>query len=343
MCGESFPVYNIETGLGNYFAEGLLVHNCHRIKSPSGKASRFARKLKARRRVGLTGTPCPHSPLDIWAQARAIAPGAFEQTYTAFRSRYAVITTAPGFPKIIGWQNLDEYQLLLTRFIHDCGDVDLHLPPLTEQVVDVELEPSAAKAYAALERDFYAEIERGEVTVGNALTKILRLQQITGGTIKLDDGTEAHVSEAKQKALTDILDDLQGQNVAVFCRFKSDLLAVRQAAEAARLSYGEISGSTKDGLDDHAMMRSDLDIVGVQIQSGGVGIDLTRASVGIYYSLTHSLGDHEQSRARLHRPGQHRHTHLLYLVAPGTIDTRIMQALQDKKDVIEAIVYGRGR
>jgi SNF2 family DNA or RNA helicase len=343
-------VVNYESAWRNEMAKVLLgvtwhlvlFDESHRIKSPSGKASRFARKLKARRRVGLTGTPTPHSPLDIWAQAQAIAPGVYQRTYTAFRSAYAVITTAPGFPKIIGWQNTDDLQGRLKLFVHDCGDVDLHLPPMTEQVVDVELEPGAAKAYKALERDFYAEIERGEVTVGNALTKILRLQQVTGGTIKLDDGTEARVSEAKQKALADILDDLAGQRVAVFCRFKSDLLAVRQAAEAAKLAYGEISGSTKDGLDDHAMMRDGLDIVGVQIQSGGVGIDLTRANVGIYYSLTHSLGDHEQSRARLHRPGQTRHTHFLYLVAPGTIDAKIMQALDEKKDVIESVVYGRG-
>lgn len=321
----------------------VMCDESHRIKSPSGKASRFVRKLTARRRIGLTGTPCPHSPLDIWAQAQAIAPGVYQRTFTAFRAAYAIITTAPGFPKIIGWQNTDDYQDRLRHFVHDCGDVDLSLPPMTEQVVDVELEPAAAKAYKALERDFYVEIERGEVTVGNALTKILRLQQVTGGTIKLDDGTEARVSEAKQKALADILDDLQGQRVAVFCRFKSDLLAVRQAAEAAKLAYGEISGSTKDGLDDHAMMRDGLDIVGVQIQSGGVGIDLTRANVGIYYSLTHSLGDHEQSRARLHRPGQTRHTHFLYLVAPGTIDAKIMRALEEKKDVIEAVVYGRSR
>jgi SNF2 family DNA or RNA helicase len=313
-----------------------------RSKSPSGKASRFLRKLKARRRIGLTGTPTPHSPLDIWAQAQWIAPGVFQRTFTAFRAHYAVITTAPGFPKIIGWQNVDDLQDRLTQFVHDCGDEDMNLPPVTDQVIDIELEPKAARAYTELEREFYARVDDGEITVANALAKILRLQQVTGGSIPTDDGTVVRISEAKEKALADILEDLQGQCVAVFCRFKSDLAAVRSAAEAANLAYGEISGATKDGLDHHALMRQDLDVVGVQVQSGGVGIDLTRANIGIFYSLTYSLGDYEQCKGRLHRPGQTRHTHFLHLVARGTIDEKIMAALEEKRDVIEAVVYGRG-
>jgi SNF2 family DNA or RNA helicase len=319
----------------------VIFDEVHRIKSPSGKASRFAAKVKARRRIGLTGTPTPHSPLDIWAQARALAPGAYQRTFTAFRSAYTVITTAPGFPKIIGWQNQEDYQDRLRAFVHDCGHVDQGLPPVTDQVIDVSLEHAASKAYREIERDFYAQVDSGEITATNALTKILRLQQVTGGTIRLDDGTETEISTAKRAALADILDDLRGERVAVFCRFKSDLAAVRSAATTAGLNYGEISGDTKDGLDHHALMRSDLDIVGVQVQSGGVGIDLTRASVGIFYSLTYSLGDYEQCKGRLHRPGQTRHTHFLHLVAAGTIDAKIMQALEDKRDVIEAVVYGR--
>lgn len=321
----------------------VIFDEVHRIKSPSGKASRFCAKLKARRRLGLTGTPTPHSPLDIWAQARALAPGTFQKTYTAFRSAYAVITTAPGFPKIIGWQNQEDLRARMATFVHDCGHVEQGLPPVTDQVIDVTLELSAGKAYRELERDFYAQVDSGEITATNALTKILRLQQVTGGTIKLDDGTETEISTAKASALADLLADLRDERVAVFCRFKSDLLAVRSAAEAANMAYGEISGATKDGLDHHALMRDDLDIVGVQVQSGGVGIDLTRASVGIFYSLTHSLGDHDQCRGRLHRPGQAKHTHFLYLVASGTIDGKIMSALEEKRNVIDAVVYNKRR
>ena len=67
-------------------------------------------------------------------------------------------------------------------------------------------------------------------------------------------------------------------------------------------------------------------------------IDLTRARVAIYYSLGLSLGDHLQSQARLHRPGQTRTVSYYYLLAENTIDGKVFKALQAKQDVIESLL-----
>lgn len=85
-------------------------------------------------------------------------------------------------------------------------------------------------------------------------------------------------------------------------------------------------------------MPEDCDILAVQIQAGGVGIDLTRASYSIYYSVGFSLGDYEQSLARVHRPGQTRNVVYIHLVAEQTIDEKVYRALSEKKNVVEAVI-----
>ena len=78
--------------------------------------------------------------------------------------------------------------------------------------------------------------------------------------------------------------------------------------------------------------------------SGGIGVDLTRASYGVFYSVGHSLSEYLQAVARLHRPGQTKTTHFYNLVASvdgkQTVDTQVYKALSERKEVIDAIIAG---
>ena len=80
-------------------------------------------------------------------------------------------------------------------------------------------------------------------------------------------------------------------------------------------------------------------MLAVQIQSGGLGIDLTAARTGIYYSLGFSLGDYLQSRARILRPGQQRGVHYIHIVGRNTVDEKVLKALERRQQVIETIIY----
>jgi SNF2 family DNA or RNA helicase len=322
----------------------LILDESQRVKSPSGRASRFAWAVskQSRRRIGLSGTPTPHSPLDIFAQARALDQNAFGSSFVAFRSRYAVIDNRAGFPKMLGWQNGAELRQKINSFTYwDMGEDDLDLPPVTEQIIPVTLGAKGLRVYKQMEREFYAEVERGTVTASNALAKLLRLQQITSGVLPLDEGGEEQVDTAKHDALADLLEDLP-KPVVCFGRFHHDLDTIAAVASKAGLIYHEVSGRAKD-LTPHAEMLPETEVLGVQVQSGGLGIDLTRASVAIWVSLGYSLGDFTQCQGRLHRPGQKRHVHFLYLVAAGTVDEAVMAALEQKRNVIEAVVMGRER
>ncbi|HPK07479.1 MAG TPA: hypothetical protein PK773_06705, partial [Aminivibrio sp.] len=77
--------------------------------------------------------------------------------------------------------------------------------------------------------------------------------------------------------------------------------------------------------------------------AGGVGISLVRARYCIYYSVGYSLGDYEQSLARIHRPGQDRPVLYVHLLAEDTVDERVYQALDTRRDVVETILEGGKR
>jgi SNF2 family DNA or RNA helicase len=79
-------------------------------------------------------------------------------------------------------------------------------------------------------------------------------------------------------------------------------------------------------------------VLAVQIDSGGLGVDLTRARYAIYYSLGFSLGSYEQSLARIHRPGQTRPVEYIHLLVKGTVDEKVMAALAARADVVKAVL-----
>ena len=82
----------------------------------------------------------------------------------------------------------------------------------------------------------------------------------------------------------------------------------------------------------------DAPVLAVQIDSGGLGIDLTRARYAIYYSLGFSLGSYEQSLARVHRPGQTRPVEYIHLLAENTVDEKVVAALSSRADVVNAVL-----
>jgi SNF2 family DNA or RNA helicase len=180
----------------------------------------------------------------------------------------------------------------------------------------------------------------GTVTAANALTKLLRLAQITGGSVPVtNDDDSVHVTQVgseKAEALEDLLDGLaMDEPVVVFCRFRADLDQIRRVTESLGRKYGELSGRV-NSLDQ--WQRGQQDVLGVQIQAGGVGIDLTRACYVVYWSVGYSLGEYEQSLARAHRPGQDRTVTVYHLIAENTVDGKIYKALDQKKDIIQSIL-----
>lgn len=351
VCGgsrEVHTVHNIETETGNYFAARILVHNC---KAHNTNVSRFTMKLggRAKRRLCLTGTPMPHSPLDVFGQYRFLDSRIFGRTWMPFLHSYA-IRGNPTIPQqITGFRNLNILQERFGRLAYQVTADVLDLPEAMHHTRRFTLPAAAQKVYADMEQDFIAEVEEGVITAANALVKTLRLRQVVSGFIKLDDnpllpkvrgmpasGEIVDIHDGKARLLADLAEDVD-EPIVVFAEFRRDLQTIRSVANCLGRSYGEISGDQND-LTSYATMPDDIDIMGVQYRSGGVGIDLSRARYCILYSPTYSLGDYDQALARVHRPGQKGNVQFYHLVASGTVDEVVYRALRDKRNVVESVL-----
>lgn len=322
----------------------------HRLKSPTGVASRWAGKMVKNnpqsRRLGLTGTLIPHSILDAWAIFRAVeGPEAktFGTTYTMHKANFAILANGPQ-KFVVGFKNLAKANKLIAETTHYVKTKDvIDLPPISFLDVPCELSAAEVRLYKEIENEFCGLCDSGSVTPKNALEQLLRLQQICGGYVRFDgEKTASRIDEhpAKAKALGDMLEDLPASEpVVIFCRFRSDIEAAKQAATDGGRTVSELSGSVSELAD---WQQGKTSVLVAQIQSGGIGIDLTRAAYCWFYSLGYSLAEYEQAVARLHRPGQTAKTLIYHLVATisgrSTVDGRVYAALRDRKEIVNELI-----
>jgi SNF2 family DNA or RNA helicase len=326
----------------------VILDESHRIKSPRGVTAKLWAQVRARaeRVLAMTGTPMPHSPLDIFAQLRAVAPEVLGRNYVMFRSRFAIMGGFEG-KEVVGFKNLELLRERMATCTYQIPRSVLSLDKPTDIEIPVELSETEWRAYRSMERALVVKIESGEVTAKNALTKLLRLQQITSGHLPLDDGhgevRVETIGDAKRKALSDLLDSFApDEPVVVFCRFRADLDAVHAAASENGLDSHELSGSRNELAQWQGGSGT---VLAVQVQSGSVGIDLTRACIGVFYSTSWSLGEYDQARCRIDRPPQNRPVLFYHLIAQaadglaiGTIDRQVQDALNSRREVVEAVM-----
>lgn len=317
----------------------IICDEIHRIKDPVGVTGKFFGKLgaTAKKKLGLSGTPMPHSPLDLFSLYRFLDPSVFGWSWVEFRQRYAKFSEVFR-GKVETWLNEGEMKEKFAKLAFRVEEDVLDLPPFTEQHVTCELSPKAMEIYRELEEELIAEVDAGVVTAANALVKLLRLQQVASGFVTTEDGVTQQIDDSKERLLGGLLEDIDRTDpVVVFCRFKHDLDVIQRVAESLGRRYGEISGRRKD-LTDHATMPDGIDLMGVQIQAGGAGIDLTRARYAFYFSIGFNWGDFQQSEARIHRPGQTRTCHYYHLLADGTVDYATYGALAKRGDLVENVL-----
>lgn len=326
--------------------DAIVLDEAHRIKSPTGRAtkwlSRLARALPDSQRICLSGTPTPNNPLDWWGQFLFLDPEVLGKSYGSYRSRIA--NTHPKYP---GWvtgfkdEALTQLRLRLDPHVHRVTSEEvLTLPDAIHETIDVTLSDATTAFYRSMEDEMIARLATGEaVTAANRMVVVNRLHLAASGFARADgdeffspiDGTPA-----KRLALREFLEDFpKAEPLVIFVKFIEDLKECEAECRHSGRSVSVLCGHKKEL---EAWQAGDTEVLVVQQQAGGSGVDLVRASYCVYYSLSHSLGDYEQSLARLRRPGQHRCVRYYHLVATGTVDEDIYRALQEKRDVVESVL-----
>lgn len=335
-----------------YKLDVVICDESHRIKTPGSKVSKFLALLGKRvsNRYLMTGTPLAQSPLDIYAQYRFLAPHIFGTRFDDFKYHYANFIRIRGGIDILNkshpYRNLKE----LRERMFSCAfytEANLDLPDTQDIDIEFDLPPSVEKTYKEFQREGCLELAEGTIEAGNVLTLILRLQQLVSGYLPVEDaygGVKVkEIDDSRQLALQELLEDLpKDEPVVIFAKYTQDIKNIRKIVKKIERKSSEISGK-EDTLDE--WLEGKTTVLVAQIASGAEGIDLTRARYCVYYTLSTSLAHWEQSRKRVHRPGQTRSVLYYTLVAKmktgKTIDEHISQSLRDKQSIVSSIMKNR--
>ena len=338
--------WRLEDELTAWDADLIVCDEGHKIKTHNIASSKcmHRRGAKARYRMLLTGTIITNKAIDVFSPYKFLNPAVFGNSFYAFRNRYFDMTGYGLHVPVLKSGRTDE----MTRRIHSIAfratkAECLDLPETTEIVRTVELFPMAADLYKRLVRDSFIALEEGEVTATNVLTRLLRLSQLTGGFLHSDESEKPlFASREKLLALSDIVDSAKedGKKLVIIARFLPEIDAIREMLDQKRIRYSVVSGEVKNRDVEVEWFQKDADttvFIG-QIATAGLGITLTAADTMVFYSLDYSMSNFEQAKARIHRVGQRNPCTYIYLVAAGTVDEKVLQALRDKADLARILI-----
>ncbi|GHU72971.1 hypothetical protein FACS1894184_20910 [Clostridia bacterium] len=330
----------------------VIADEAHKIKTHNTAASKAMHKIGARAeyRLLLTGTVITNKALDVFSQYKYLDPSIFGNSFYSFRNRYFDMVGYGGYTPVLKKHMADDLMARIHSVAVRYTKAEcLDLPEMIDIVRYVDLELAALRIYNDLEEESITELNGGEVTATNILTKLLRLSQITGGFLTDDENVKPQlVSMAKLAALAEIIETAQeeGQKLVIIARFTAEIHAIerlleKRAAHDKRVFYyAKIDGSVKERAEQVDMFQNDplCNVFIGQIATAGLGITLTAASTMAFYSLSYSMSDFEQSRARIHRVGQRSNCTYIYLTARGTVDEKVLKALRGKADLAKTLI-----
>lgn len=338
--------------LKEFDADMVIADESQRIKTYDAAQSKAMHELgdQARYKLILSGTPVQTAAIDIWSQYRFLDKTVFGENFFKFRGRYAIMG-GYGNKKIVGYRDLEG----LIKKEHSIAfrvtkDEALDLPEQTFETRRIQFSPKEKSLYERLKKDSYAELDNGgHITATTVLTKLLRLQQLTGGFLVQDEAQKPQlVSRAKLDALTDIIVDYvigSGKKLVVFARFIAEVKAIIDLAAKVLPKdlkqvaiYGDVKKEDRGDIVKQFQEDPSTVLFVGQIDTAGTGITLTAADTCVYYSKNFNYATYSQSLSRIHRIGQRNCCTYIDLEIEGTIDELISSALSRKEDMAKTVV-----
>lgn len=328
----------------------IVVDESTIIKNPKADVTKGCTILAdhaAYRRI-LTGTPITQGSLDLFSQCRFLGKSAIPYTsFTAFKYEFAVeevVNLGPGrpmFTKVVGYRNQDKLAKLLSTFSWRVMKKDcLDLPEKVYQTIYVELTPEQKAAYRSLVKLAMIELEASTVTALSALTVLLRCQQIVLGYVTDDAKNLVAIDSNRIKALSETIAALPTtEKCIIFCRFKEDVRRIVETLgpEMCVQYHGGVNEESRT--ENVRLFQESPDRrFFVATSAAARGLTLTAATQVIYYSQDFSLEKRLQSEDRAHRIGQKKTVVYTNLIAKGTVDEKIVQALMQKKNIADMVL-----
>lgn len=348
---EFFVLLNVESIRDSKIVEAIktsenkfgliLFDEAHRIGAPNTDQYTNLMKLDADFKVAATGTLIVNSPLSAYPSLKFTDND--KSTLTTFKSLYLVYGGF-GNKQIIGNQNLE----ILREEIESCSlrrtlyDVRKDMPELTIDVEYLEMDEPQQKFYEAIKEGVKEEADKIELKAANLLSLTTRLRQavVAPGVL-----TTQPIESIKITRALELIEEIvsQGEKVVVFSMFKEPLNQL-----ASKLDHFRFTLNTGD-TDDDIVMRNVAEFQEDQeaqvflgsFSKMGVGYTLNSAMYLICLDTPYTFALFEQGYQRIYRVNNTRPAYIKVLLCNETIDERVWQIVESKKDLGEFLVDGK--
>jgi len=322
------------------------------IKNPTAKRTKAIVVLgkEAYYKRILTGSPVTKSPLDLFSQCQFLNDSLIESaSYYSFKNRYAVMRThnfgGRRVQLVHSYQRLDELASILKKFSYRVLKEDcLDLPDKIYIKREVELSKEQKEAYSTMKSAALAAVKGKLATAPHVLTQMMRLHQITCGHLKNDDDSISELKNNRMDSLLELLDEVEGK-VIIWANYVHDVekIVAKLCDEYGPETVVQYYGATPQPQRQKAIKqfqdpKSKVKYFVGNPQTAGYGITLTEAGTVIYFSNGYDLEKRLQSEDRAHRIGQKKSVTYVDLIAPKTVDEKIVKALRNKIDIASQVM-----
>lgn len=319
----------------------LILDEAQTVKNAQSQSAEAVRKVDARHRLCLTGTPLENHLGELWSQFDFLLPG-FLGTSKQFTRHWRTPIEKQG--------DIARRSLLARRirpFIlrRKKEDVAQELPPKTIIVRSVELEGAQRDLYETVRAAMDAKVRDEIARMGFARSQIvildalLKLRQVCCDPRLVKASAARKVPErAKLDLLMAMLPELvdEGRRVLVFSQFTSMLSLIEHELDKANIAYVTLTGDTNDRETPiRRFQEGQVPVFLISLKAGGVGLNLTTADTVIHYDPWWNPAVENQATDRAHRLGQNKPVFVYKLIVSGSIEEKIL-ALQERKAELAA-------
>ncbi|HSC85992.1 MAG TPA: SNF2-related protein, partial [Polyangiaceae bacterium] len=324
--------------------EYAILDEAQAIKNPISATAQAAKELTARHRLALTGTPIENRLSEIWSIFDFVSPGLLGPLQK-FEERYAR-PIDQGDSKQAARLRAVIHPFILRR---TKLEVAKDLPEKLEFDQLIDMAPEQKAIYLQVLREVRAQV-MGEVErVGVAksqlhiLAGLTKLRQAACDPRLLGLPKElGNEDSAKLMALRELVDEVEtgGHKVLIFSQFVSMLKLMAAALDEDKIKYEYLDGSTIDRAMRIDRFQDDptIPVFLISLKAGGSGLNLTAADTVIHFDPWWNPAVEDQATDRAHRIGQKKVVSVYRLVAAGTIEEKILQLKQKKKDLVAAVL-----
>lgn len=302
----------------------LMLDESSMIQNEHAKRSKFVLQLNPEHVILLSGTPTAGKYERLWSQVRLLGWNIKKTTYySQFVVQDFIDVDGSGFkiPVVIGYKNIDRLKRKLAEHgavFMKAEEFGVDLPDMNEITVRVKT-PAVYKRFM---KDRVAWVEGKQLVGDTTLTMRMYARQICG-----------QYNQYKLDAVRDLIESTDDR-IIIFYNFNDELNKLLNIVEQLNRPAAVVNGEKKD-LEPFVKYSDSVALI--QYQAGAMGLNLQVANKVIYFTLPDRSELFEQSKARIHRIGQHRPCFYYYLMCPGTVETRVLETLKLRKDYTDAL------